>query len=221
MTLSNDHIIAWVTRPERPKGAKDEVKRPEGPAKHLVLYKMLTFFYQFRFGDKYQLSSLKISIIFHWFCERLNDCWQNFAFVGHPPFLGTPHSRSCFAFSPLSWHFDWDPLKLPFFDTHKSEYEVPKISISLKPYWHPPCEEEKTGSMNFSLGDASGCSYVHVFMCSCVHVFMCSCVLCSLLSVLLFSVLLFSVLWRWWEWSVVASLSQWLEMVWMSTTPTF
>ena len=22
---------AWVTRPERPKGAKDEVKRPEGP----------------------------------------------------------------------------------------------------------------------------------------------------------------------------------------------
>ena len=23
--------IAWVTRPERPKGAKDEVKRPEGP----------------------------------------------------------------------------------------------------------------------------------------------------------------------------------------------
>ena len=31
MTLSNDHIIAWVTRPERPKGAKDEVKRPEGP----------------------------------------------------------------------------------------------------------------------------------------------------------------------------------------------
>ena len=26
MTLSNDHIIVWVTRPERPKGAKDEVK---------------------------------------------------------------------------------------------------------------------------------------------------------------------------------------------------
>ena len=23
--------FAWVTRPERPKGAKDEVKRPEGP----------------------------------------------------------------------------------------------------------------------------------------------------------------------------------------------
>ena len=23
--------IAWVTRPERPKGAKDEVKRPEEP----------------------------------------------------------------------------------------------------------------------------------------------------------------------------------------------
>ena len=31
MTLSNDHIIAGVTRPERPKGAKDEVKSPEGP----------------------------------------------------------------------------------------------------------------------------------------------------------------------------------------------
>ena len=31
MTLSNDHIIAWVTRGERPKGAKDKVKRPEGP----------------------------------------------------------------------------------------------------------------------------------------------------------------------------------------------
>ena len=31
MTLSNDHIIAWVTRPERLKGAKDEVKRPKGP----------------------------------------------------------------------------------------------------------------------------------------------------------------------------------------------
>ena len=45
MTLSNDHIIAWVTRPERPKGAKDEVKRPEGPPKLLVLYKMLTFFF--------------------------------------------------------------------------------------------------------------------------------------------------------------------------------
>ena len=86
MTLSNDHIIAWVTQPERPKAAKDEVKGPEGPPKLLVLYKMLTFFYQFRFGDKYQLSNLKISIIFHWFCERLNDCWQNFAFVGHPPF---------------------------------------------------------------------------------------------------------------------------------------
>ena len=65
MTLSNDHIIAWVTQPERPKAAKDEVKGPEGPPKLLVLYKMLTFFYQFRFGDKYQLSSLKISIIFH------------------------------------------------------------------------------------------------------------------------------------------------------------
>ena len=24
-------IFGWVTRPERPKGAKDEVKRPEGP----------------------------------------------------------------------------------------------------------------------------------------------------------------------------------------------
>ena len=24
--------FAWVTRPERPKGAKDEVKRPEGPS---------------------------------------------------------------------------------------------------------------------------------------------------------------------------------------------
>ena len=23
--------FAWVTRPERPKGAKDEVKRPRGP----------------------------------------------------------------------------------------------------------------------------------------------------------------------------------------------
>ena len=23
--------FAWVTRPKRPKGAKDEVKRPEGP----------------------------------------------------------------------------------------------------------------------------------------------------------------------------------------------
>ena len=23
--------FAWVSRPERPKGAKDEVKRPEGP----------------------------------------------------------------------------------------------------------------------------------------------------------------------------------------------
>ena len=23
--------FAWVTRPERPQGAKDEVKRPEGP----------------------------------------------------------------------------------------------------------------------------------------------------------------------------------------------
>ena len=26
MTLSNDHIIVWVTRPEFPKGTKDEVK---------------------------------------------------------------------------------------------------------------------------------------------------------------------------------------------------
>ena len=26
MTLSIDHIIVWVTRPERPKGAKDEIK---------------------------------------------------------------------------------------------------------------------------------------------------------------------------------------------------
>ena len=24
-------MVAWVTRPERPKGAKDAVKRPEGP----------------------------------------------------------------------------------------------------------------------------------------------------------------------------------------------
>ena len=29
MTLSNDRIVTWVTRPERPKGAKDE-----GSAKH-------------------------------------------------------------------------------------------------------------------------------------------------------------------------------------------
>ena len=26
MTLSNDRIVMWVTRPERPKGAKDEVR---------------------------------------------------------------------------------------------------------------------------------------------------------------------------------------------------
>ena len=26
ITLTNDRIVAWVTRPERPKGAKDEVK---------------------------------------------------------------------------------------------------------------------------------------------------------------------------------------------------
>ena len=26
ITLINDRIVAWVTRPERPKGAKDEVK---------------------------------------------------------------------------------------------------------------------------------------------------------------------------------------------------
>ena len=26
MTLTNDRIVAWVTRPERPKGTKDEVK---------------------------------------------------------------------------------------------------------------------------------------------------------------------------------------------------
>ena len=25
-TLSNDRIVTWVTQPERPKGAKDEVK---------------------------------------------------------------------------------------------------------------------------------------------------------------------------------------------------
>ena len=25
-------IFAWVAQPERPKGAKDEVKRPEGPS---------------------------------------------------------------------------------------------------------------------------------------------------------------------------------------------
>ena len=30
-TLSNDRTVTWVTRPERPKGAKDEVKRPQGP----------------------------------------------------------------------------------------------------------------------------------------------------------------------------------------------
>ena len=30
MTLSKDHIIAWVTRPERQKGAKDEVKPAQG-----------------------------------------------------------------------------------------------------------------------------------------------------------------------------------------------
>ena len=30
-TLSNERIVTWVTRPERPKGAKDEVKRsPKG-----------------------------------------------------------------------------------------------------------------------------------------------------------------------------------------------
>ena len=27
--------FAWVTRPKRPKGAKDEVKRPEGPPQHI------------------------------------------------------------------------------------------------------------------------------------------------------------------------------------------
>ena len=34
MKLRQDVVVtfAWVTRPERPKGAKDEVKRPEGPS---------------------------------------------------------------------------------------------------------------------------------------------------------------------------------------------
>ena len=33
MKLRQDVVVtfAWVTRPERPKGAKDKVKRPEGP----------------------------------------------------------------------------------------------------------------------------------------------------------------------------------------------
>ena len=45
-TLSNDCIVTWVTRPERPKGAKDEVKEarratdlklgPGGPPKLLI-----------------------------------------------------------------------------------------------------------------------------------------------------------------------------------------
>ena len=30
-TENGEMIFAWVTRPKRPKGAKDEVKRPEGP----------------------------------------------------------------------------------------------------------------------------------------------------------------------------------------------
>ena len=29
--LSNHRTIAWVPRPERLKGVKDEVRRPEGP----------------------------------------------------------------------------------------------------------------------------------------------------------------------------------------------
>ena len=28
-TLSNDHTVVWVTQPERPKGAKDEVKQAQ------------------------------------------------------------------------------------------------------------------------------------------------------------------------------------------------
>ena len=31
-TLSNDRIVAWVTRPERPKGAMDEVKQAQRAA---------------------------------------------------------------------------------------------------------------------------------------------------------------------------------------------
>jgi len=33
MTLSNNHIITWLTQPERPKGAKDEVKEARRAAK--------------------------------------------------------------------------------------------------------------------------------------------------------------------------------------------
>ena len=29
--LSNHCTVAWVTRPERPKGVKDQVKQAEGP----------------------------------------------------------------------------------------------------------------------------------------------------------------------------------------------
>ena len=33
MKVRNEVVVtfAWVTRPERPKGAKDNVKEPEGP----------------------------------------------------------------------------------------------------------------------------------------------------------------------------------------------
>ena len=33
MSVEKDIVVtlAWVTRPERPKGAKDKVKRPKGP----------------------------------------------------------------------------------------------------------------------------------------------------------------------------------------------
>ena len=30
-TLSNHCTVAWVTRPEHPKGAEDEVKQAQGP----------------------------------------------------------------------------------------------------------------------------------------------------------------------------------------------
>ena len=36
MLLFNDHIVAWVTRSERPKGAKDKVKPARRAPKLLV-----------------------------------------------------------------------------------------------------------------------------------------------------------------------------------------
>ena len=154
----------WVTRPERPKGAKHEVKRPEGPpARSLLIRDNLfscwclsllsilqrfckgflsfsVFFYQPRLSDLCYTLNIQRSLFFVFLCRFLSTEGN---FIQPAPLLGNRQPPS--AAPNYSKHWTQFFNRMKWLDFTRLYCGVLRIGQHLSFSWSVYC---KWGSMN-------------------------------------------------------------------------